>query len=47
MWANKKMKFEAFILNDDMKCLHVVVQRTHKVIIMGCINFEDHVLIKR
>ncbi len=41
------MKFTTFIHNDDVKCFHVVVQGTHKFIVMGCINFEDHVLIKR
>jgi hypothetical protein len=30
-----------------MKSFHVVVQRTQKMVMMGCINFEDHVLIKR
>jgi hypothetical protein len=25
----------------------MVVQRTHKLVVMGCINFEDHELIKR
>jgi hypothetical protein len=41
------MKFATFIHNDDVKCFHVVVQRKHKLVVMGCINFEDHVLIKR
>jgi hypothetical protein len=25
----------------------MVVQGTHKFVMMGCINFEDHALIKR
>jgi len=47
MWNNQKMKFAAFIHNDDMKCFHMVIQNTHKLVVMGHINFEDHVLIKR
>jgi hypothetical protein len=47
MWTNWKMKFEAFIHNDDTKCFHVVVQVTHKFVMMGCSNYKDHVLIKR
>jgi hypothetical protein len=41
------MKFVTFIHNDDAKCFHMVVQGTHKLVMIGCINFEDHVLIKR
>ncbi len=41
------MKFVMLICNDDVKCFHVTVQWTHKLVVMGCINFEDHVLIKR
>jgi hypothetical protein len=41
------MKFVAFIHNDDVKCFHVAIQGTHKPIVMGHINFENHVLIKR
>jgi acyl CoA:acetate/3-ketoacid CoA transferase alpha subunit len=41
------MKFKAFIHNDDKKCFHVVVQKTHKFVMMGRINYKDHVLIKR
>jgi hypothetical protein len=47
MWSNQKMKFVGSIHNDDMKCFHVAVQHTHKLVVMGHINFEDHVLIKR
>jgi hypothetical protein len=47
MWNNWKMKFVAFIHNDDAKCFHVVIQGTHKLVVMGYINFEDHALIKR
>jgi hypothetical protein len=28
-------------------CFHVVVQGTHKPVVMGRINFKDHALIKR
>jgi hypothetical protein len=41
------MKFATFIHNDDVKCLHMVVQGTHKLVMMGRINFKDHVLMKR
>ncbi len=41
------MKSTTFIHNDDAKCFHMVVQGTHKFVMMGCINFEDHALIKR
>jgi hypothetical protein len=47
MWSNQKMKFAAFIHNDDVKCFHVAIQETHKLVVMGHINFEDHALIKR
>jgi hypothetical protein len=47
MWNNRKMKFVVFIHNDDVKCFHVNVQGTHKLVLIGCINFEDHVLIER
>ncbi len=47
MWNNWKMKFVAFIHNDDAKCFHVDVQRTHKLVVMVYINFKDHALIKR
>jgi hypothetical protein len=47
MQNNQKMKFGVFIHNDDTKCFHMVVQRTHKLVVMGHINFKDHVLIKR
>jgi hypothetical protein len=41
------MKSATSIHNDDMKCFHVVVQETHKLVVMGCINFEDHALLKK
>jgi hypothetical protein len=41
------MKFAAFIHNDDKKCFHVALQGIHKLIMMGHINFKDHMLIKR
>ncbi len=47
MWNNQKMKFAAFIHNDDTKCFHVAVQGTHKLIMVGRINSKDHALIKR
>jgi hypothetical protein len=40
------MKSMMFIHNYDAKCFHVVVQATHKLIMMGHINFKDHALIK-
>jgi hypothetical protein len=33
--------------NDDVKCFHVVVQGTHKLVVMGRTNFKDDVFIKR
>jgi hypothetical protein len=47
MWSNQKMKFATFIHNDDVKCFHVVVQKTHKLVAMNYINFEDCALIKK
>jgi len=47
MWSNQKMKSATLIHNDSAKCFHVVVQRTHKLVMTGRINFEDHALIKR
>ncbi len=44
MWNNWKMKSTTFIHNDDLKCFHVVVQGSHKLVLMGHINFEDRVL---
>jgi hypothetical protein len=41
------MKSATFIHNDDAKCFHVVVQVTRKLVMMGFINFKDHVLIER
>jgi hypothetical protein len=41
------MKFVTFIHNDDVKCFHVLVQRTYKLVVMGRIKFEDHALIKK
>jgi hypothetical protein len=41
------MKSATFIHNDDVKCFHVAIQGTHKLVVMGRINFEDHVLIKK
>jgi hypothetical protein len=47
MWTNRKMEPKALIFNDEAKCLNTVVQRTHKFIMMGHINYKDHALIKR
>ncbi len=47
MWNNQKVKFVAFIHNDDVKCFHVAIQGTHKLVVMGYINFKDRALIKR
>jgi hypothetical protein len=47
MWINRKMKSKVLIFNDETKCLHVVVQRTHKLVVMSHINCKDHVLIKK
>ncbi len=41
------MNFAMFTHNDDVKCFHVIVQGTHKLVVMGHINFKDHALIKR
>jgi hypothetical protein len=41
------MKYEAFIHNGNVKCLHVAIQGTLKMVVMGCINFENQSLIKR
>jgi hypothetical protein len=46
MWSNRKMKSAMFIHTYDAKCFYVVVQGTHKLVVMGHINFKDHVLIK-
>jgi hypothetical protein len=41
------MKFATFIHNDGTNYFHVAIQGTHKLRVMGHINFEGHVLIKR
>jgi hypothetical protein len=41
------MELMVLILNDEVKCLHVAIQRTHKLVMMGHINYKDHALIKR
>jgi hypothetical protein len=40
------MKSAMFIHNDDVKHFQVAVKGRHKVVVMGHINFKDHVLIK-
>ncbi len=47
MWSNQKMKSVTFIHNHDHKCFHMAIQGTHKLVVMGRINFKDHALIKR
>jgi hypothetical protein len=47
MWNNQNLKSVMFIHNDDVKCFHMVVQGTHKLVMMGHVNFKDHALIKR
>jgi hypothetical protein len=47
MWSNQKMKFATFIHDENVKCFHMVIQGTHKLVVMGYTNFKDHVLIKR
>jgi hypothetical protein len=46
MWRNQNMKFATFIHNDDAKCFHMAIQGTNKLVVMGYINFKDHMLIK-
>ncbi len=41
------MKWTASIHNDDAKGFHMAILGTHKLVMMGHINFEDRVLIKR
>jgi hypothetical protein len=41
------MKFTTYIHNDDVKHFHMAIQRTHKLVVMGCINFQNHALVKR
>jgi hypothetical protein len=41
------MRSEAFIHNDDVRCFHVVIKKTQKMVMMGHHNFEDKVIIKR
>jgi hypothetical protein len=47
MWSNQKMKFVTFIHNDDVKCFRMVINGTHKLLVMNRIKFKDHSLIKR
>ncbi len=47
MWNNWEMKYASFIHNDDVKCFPMNVQGTYKLVVMGHINYKDHVLIKR
>jgi hypothetical protein len=47
MWSNQKTKSVTFIHNDDVKCFHMVVQGTRKLVMMDHINIKDHALIER
>ncbi len=47
MWSNWEMKYVSFIHNDDVKCFSMNVQGTYKLIVMGHINYKDHVLIQK
>jgi hypothetical protein len=47
MCTNRKMESEELFFNDEVKCLHVAIQGTHKLVEMGHINYKDHALIKR
>ncbi len=40
------MKSATSIHNDGVKCFHMAIQKTHELVMM-CINFEDHALIKK
>jgi hypothetical protein len=44
MWSIQKMKSTTFIHNDDVKCFHMAIQGTHKLVVIGRISFEDHAL---
>jgi hypothetical protein len=41
------MESKVFIIDENVKCLHVIIQGTHKMVMTSRINFEDHALIKR
>jgi len=41
------MKSMTSFHNDEVKCFHMAIQKTHKFVMMGHINFEDHTLIKK
>jgi hypothetical protein len=41
------MKSVTFIHNDDVKCFHVAIKTTHKLVMMGRINFKNRALIKK
>jgi hypothetical protein len=47
MWTNQKMESKVLIFNDEVKYLHAVIQRTHKLVRMVHINYKDRALIKR
>jgi hypothetical protein len=47
MQSSQKMRYEAFIPNDEVTCLHVAIQGTQKVIVIGRHDFKDEALIKR
>jgi hypothetical protein len=47
MHNSQKMRFGAFVHNDEVTCFHVVVQGTQQMVVMGLHNFKDDALIKR
>jgi len=47
MWTNQNMESKALISNDEVKCLHMAIQGTHKLVVTSHINCKDHALIKR
>jgi hypothetical protein len=47
MQSNQKMRYEAFIHNDEVTCFHVAIRGTQKMVVMGHNNFKDEALIKR
>jgi hypothetical protein len=41
MWTNRKMQFETVIHNNDVKCFHVAILGTQKMVVIGHINFKE------
>ncbi len=40
MWSNQKMKSATFTHINNVKCFHVVIQGTHKLVVMGRISLR-------